>query len=87
MEVEPGLFAWQGEFRALGAVKKVRLTLDFSTPYTMNYGLIPAVSYNSNPWGPGRDIKGFSQEGQPWTFAYHRVAVCGGTYSESAVGQ
>ena len=67
----------------LSSVKKACLTLDFLIPYPMQYGLIPAVSYNGNPWGPGREIKGFSSEGQPWTFVYHRVAVCGGTYSES----
>lgn len=82
-EVEPGLFEWQREFRAKEAVFGALLTMDFVVSHPMNYGLIPAVSYNGNPWGPGQEIKGFSFEGKPWTVAYHRVAVCGGTYSES----
>ena len=56
--------------------------MDFSVPYRMTYGLIPAVSYNGNPWGTANEIKGFSKDGKPWTVAYHRVGVCGGTYSE-----
>lgn len=82
-EVEPGLFAWTRSFQATAPVEKARLTLDFTLPRPLTFGLIPAVSYNGNPWGPGQDIKGFSSEGQPWTFAYHRVAVAGATYSEN----
>src|SRR5689334_22567369 len=83
-EVEPGLFEWQREFSVVEAVSGARLTMDFAVSHSMLYGLIPAVSYNGNPWGPGLEIKGFALEGKPWTVAYHRVAVCGGTYSESS---
>jgi hypothetical protein len=86
-EVEPlenGLFRWVRRFQATAPVANVRLTMDFKVPRPMTYGLIPAVSYNGNPFGNRRDIKGFSQAGQAWTFAYHRTAVAGGTYSEDA---
>ncbi|MBN9389016.1 MAG: hypothetical protein J0I20_13400 [Chloroflexi bacterium] len=82
--LKPGFFEWQREFKAISPVSGVRLTLDFSVFHRMDYGQIPAVSYNGNLWGPGNEIKGFSRQGKPWTLAYHRVAVCGATYSESA---
>jgi hypothetical protein len=82
--LEDGLFRWVRRFQATAPAANVRLTMDFRLPRPMTYGLIPAVSYNGNHFGNRSDIKGFSQAGQPWTFAYHRTAVAGGTYSENA---
>ncbi len=64
--------------------RSVRLTLDFVAPYRATYAMIPAVSYNGNHWGSGNDPKGFIRDGVPWSFAYHRTAVPGATYSESS---
>ncbi len=80
--LEKGMFSWVRHFKVRTPVSNVRLVMEFSIPRQMTYGMIPAISYNGNSWGPGLDIKGFTQEGQPWTFAYHRTAVAGGTYSE-----
>lgn len=82
--LENGLFSWTRHFQVNTSVPNARLLMDFTVPRQMTYGMIPAVSYNGNPWEPGHDIKGFVSEGQPWTFAYHRTAVAGGTYSENA---
>ncbi len=82
--LENGLFCWVRHYQANAPVSNARLLMEFSVNWQMTYGMIPAVSYNGNPWGPANDIKGFISEGQPWTFAYHRTAVAGGTYSENA---
>lgn len=83
-ETEEGVFCWTRSFHSLAFIDNIQLTMEFVVPQPMTYGMIPSVSYNGNPWGPGRDIKGFTLGGEPWTFAYHRVAVSGGTYSENA---
>ncbi|MEW6249215.1 MAG: hypothetical protein AB1716_01085 [Planctomycetota bacterium] len=88
-EVRPvgdGLFEWTRRFTRTGgaANRPVRLTMDLVAPYTATYALIPAVSYNGNDWGSGLEPKGFVRDGVPWSFAFHRCAVPGATYSEGA---
>jgi hypothetical protein len=84
-EVRPGLFEWTRTFTYTGKdyVHPARLTMEFEAFYHSRYNLIPAVSYDGNPWGGGKEPKGFLRDGAPWTFAYHRVSVPGATYSES----
>ncbi len=81
---EEGVYKWIRYFKVNASVSDVTLFMDFRVSKPMTYGMIPAVSYNGNPWGTGHDIKGFTRKGEPWTFAYHRVAVSGGIYSETA---
>jgi len=85
LEVQPGLFEWTRTFTYSGKdyVRPARLTMELEAFYQSKYSLIPAVMYNGNPWGRGLEPKGFTKNGQPWTFAYHRVSVPGATYSES----
>ena len=84
-EVEPGLFEWTRTFTYTGEdfVHPARLTMEFETAYASRYSLIPAVMYDGNKWGSGKEPKDFAENGKPWTFAYHRVSVPGATYSES----
>jgi hypothetical protein len=84
-EVRPGLFEWNRTFTYNGKdyVRPARLTMEFEAFYRSRYSLIPAVSYDGNRWGDGKEPKGFQKDGTPWTFAYHRVSVPGATYSES----
>jgi hypothetical protein len=84
-EVRPGLFEWTRTFTYTGKdyVRPARLTMEFEASYRSRYSLIPAVSYDGNHWGDGKEPKGFQKDGAPWTFAYHRVSVPGATYSES----
>lgn len=82
-QIGAGVFSWVRHFQVSSSSINVRLLMEFRVPRPMTYGLIPSVSYNGNPWGPGQDVKGFTVDGEPWTFAYHRVAVCGATYSEN----
>ena len=83
-EIGDGVFELVRRFRFLNAVnvETIRLSVDFVAEYRSHYAMIPAVSYNGNPWEPGKDPKGLEVNGDPWSFAYHRTAVAGGTYSE-----
>jgi hypothetical protein len=82
--IEDGIYEVTRRFRVRGStpVAAARLTLDVVAEYAAGYAMIPGVSYNGNPWGTGRDPKGFARDGQPWTFASHRTTIPGGTYSE-----
>jgi hypothetical protein len=83
VQVAEGVFRWSRVFTAArGATGPVRLTMDFVAAHKPEYMMIPAVSYNGNAWGSGKEPKGFVDRGQPWTFAYHRTAVPAATYSE-----
>ncbi|MBU0640337.1 MAG: hypothetical protein KKB50_15850 [Planctomycetes bacterium] len=79
-----GVFEWQRTvtLRAEAGAQPARVTLDFAAAHASTFSLIPAISYNGNQWGGGREPKGFSHDGEPWSFAFHRGAVPGGTYSE-----
>jgi hypothetical protein len=85
LEIQPGLFEWARTFTYTGKdyVRPARLTMEFEAFYKSRYSLIPAVMYDGNAWGSGKEPKGFRKDGQPWTFAFHRVSVAGATYSES----
>lgn len=77
------VFIWKRTFALIKDHKaSCRLTMDFAAHYNSQYYMIPAVSYNGNPWGAGREPRGFSEDGITRTFAWHRTAVAGGTYSE-----
>ena len=64
-----------------GIVPAVGLKLDLECSYVPEFMMIPAVMYNGNPWGDGKEPTGWTYEGTPWSFAYHRTAIAGGTYS------
>ncbi len=82
--VEDGVFKWTRELVFAGPYpREVRhISMEFATACAPEYGMIPAVSYNGNAWGRGLEPKGFAKDGESWTFASHRVAVPGATYSE-----
>lgn len=44
--------------------------------------VVPAVSYDQNPWGKDHEYKGLEKDGIPYSFAYHRTAVPGATVSK-----
>ncbi|MDB5058650.1 MAG: hypothetical protein JWO59_2122 [Chloroflexi bacterium] len=83
-EVQDGVFRCVRRFRLTGdaPVATVRLTLEVVAEHSCRYALIPGVSYNGNAWGTGHEPKGLTHEAIPWTFAAHRTALAGGTYSE-----
>lgn len=83
-ELGGGLIEWERivTLRADAAARQVRVTLDFIANHVSAFSLIPAVSYDGNHWGGGREPKGFTRDGTPWSYAFHRTAIPGGTYSE-----
>ncbi len=49
----------------------------------VRYWQVPAVNYNGNGWGSGAQYFGYALDGEPWTYAWHRVAIPACTYAES----
>ena len=62
-------------------VQQMRLTLRAN--YIPRYFQVPAVNYNGNGWGSGAQYYGYGDKDQPWTYAWHRVAIPACTYTES----
>ena len=69
-------------FEALEDIDSVRLTLDFLHGSRCDYVMIPAVCYNGNHWGRGKEPKGFQTDGVWHTYSYRRTPIPGATYSE-----
>ncbi len=60
---------------------RMQMTVKAADP--LRYWQVPAVNYNGNGWGSGAQYSGFSKDGTPWTYAWHRVAIPACTYAES----
>jgi hypothetical protein len=58
---------------------KMRLKMN----YKPRYWQVPAVNYNGNGWGSGAQYFGYGDGGEPWSYAWHRVAIPACTYTES----
>ena len=85
-ELEPGVFEWKRTFMIKGEKPSpnTRLLMDFMANYNSRFTMIPSVSYNGNNWKTGIEPKGYiTDNGIPWSFAYHRTSVAGATYSEN----
>ncbi len=84
-ELRPGLFEWTRTFTYTGQdyVHPARLTMAFEARYKSAFSLIPAVMYDGNAWGSGKEPKGFRAGNELRTFAFHRASIPGATYSES----
>ena len=62
-------------------VTQMRLTMKAN--YIPRYFQVPSVNYNGNGWGSGAQYYGYGDKDEPWTYAWHRVAIPACTYSES----
>ena len=75
----------EGAFRWVRKAKKpkdeMRMTLRSADP--LRYWQVPSVNYNGNGWGSGAQYSGFGSDGEPWVYAWHRVAIPACTYAES----
>lgn len=60
----------------------LRITIDYVHPVKATWLMIPAVSYNGNEWGRGKEPKGFKKDGTWWSFSFSRSSIPGATYSE-----
>ncbi len=86
-ELEPSgecLVRWRRTFRLNDGQPKqqVRLVMDFEAAHACRFALIPGISWNGNKNDPGNVYHGFTHQGTPWTFAWHRTLIPGATYSE-----
>lgn len=64
-----------------------KMEMAVETFFSAEHTMIPAVSYDGNPWGSDHEYKSYEWEGIPYTFAFHRCAVPGASCSmNSQVG-
>ena len=85
-EVEEDVFLWKRSFdftqSDITDIKSVKMSL--SANYEADFYEIPAITYNGNFWGSGKEPKGLELNGQPWVYSSWRSTLPGMTYSESA---
>ena len=83
----PGLVRWQPHFAIQPGQPKqrVRLMMDFRASHASRFAMVPGISWDGNRNDPGNVYKGFSHDGTPWSFAWHRTLIPGATYSEGKV--
>jgi len=82
-QMEPTIFKLTRTFRtkSKSATPVCRLLIDIVSTYHADFTMIPAVSYNANQWGDGKEPQGYTLGDEPWSFAAHRSALPGGTFS------
>ena len=77
---QPGVF----DIRRVSDVPVDHMTMTLKTLFSYEHTMIPAVSYDGNPWGHDHEHKGYGMDGVPYAIAYHRCAVPSGTASYAA---
>ena len=78
-EIEEGAYKWIRKTDK--PVTEMKMTLCHANP--MGWWMVPSVNYNGNGWGSGAQYSGYAFEGEPWTYAWHRVAIPACSYVES----
>ena len=73
--------AWKWIRKTKKPVEKMKMTICHREQLT--YWQVPSVNYNGNGWGSGAQYSGHSFRGEPWVYAWHRVAIPACTYAES----
>ena len=59
-----------------------RISIAFSHQEQADWWMIPAISYQGNPWGRGQEPKGAYEDGTVRTYSYRRTPIPGAVYSE-----
>lgn len=75
--LEEGVFLWQRRTD----IPADHMVMEVRTHFTALHTMVPAVSYDGNPWGTDHEYKGYEKDGCAYTFAWHRTAVPGATCS------
>ncbi|MDR2704888.1 MAG: hypothetical protein LBC02_03830, partial [Planctomycetaceae bacterium] len=70
-------------YKAEKDVDNARICFDYVQNEKANWWMIPAVSYNGNQWGSGKEPKGAEENGVFRSFSFRRTPIPGCTYSES----
>ncbi len=73
--------AWRWTRRTAVPVTEMKMQLNAQD--AVRYWQVPSVNYNGNGWGSGAQYSGYALDGEPWTYAWHRVAIPACTYAES----
>ena len=60
-----------------------QLEIRVKTDFRFSQYLIPAVSYNGNGWGRGKEPKGLFYDEKPWVFDHRRTSIPACTVSEN----
>ena len=60
-----------------------QLEIRVKTDFAFTHYVIPAVLYNGNAWGRGKEPKGLSCDGAPWVFDHRRTSIPACTISEN----
>ena len=60
-----------------------QLEIRAKTDFPYRHYVIPAVIYNGNAWGKGKEPKGLALDGKPWVFDHRRTAIPACTVSEN----
>ena len=84
--VEEGIYRWKRVFQPTVDYVEIpvsNLQMDLELKFNSTYKMIPGVNYNGNKWGDGKEPQGFSFDGKPYSFAYHRTSVAGCTYAQN----
>ncbi|NLG37586.1 MAG: hypothetical protein GX549_06180 [Clostridiales bacterium] len=59
-----------------------QLCVHLETAFEPSFYLIPAVSYDGNAMGKGKEPKGLSHEGADWIYSYERTSLPAATFTE-----
>ena len=78
---ELGEGEWKWIRKSDKPIDRMKMTVCQQDP--IQYWQVPCVNYNGNGWGSGAQYSGYAFEGEPWTYAWHRVAIPACTYAES----
>ena len=84
--LRPGITRWVRTFRPSRdemVFPVSNLRMDLRLLFDCDSFMIPAVSYNGNHWGDGKELQGFDHEGIPYSFACHRSSVPCCAYGEN----
>ena len=57
------------------------MIMEAAACFEPEHTLVPAISYDGNPWGKDHEYKGLEKDGVPYTYAWHRCAVPGAACS------
>lgn len=58
-----------------------QMVLEAVTCYEPQHMMVPAISYDGNPWGKDHEYKGYEWNGVPYSYAWHRSAIPAATCS------
>jgi hypothetical protein len=70
-------------YKAKKDTDSARICFDYVHSEKAAWWMIPAVSYNGNQWGSGKEPKGAEENGVFRSYSFRRTPIPGCTYSES----